>query len=377
MERFGSKLFFMAMMLIMCIPAPIIAYCKRYDEVFDEALGTSHAYYFRIVFLQGSMAVIIALWMFMPQTPGLVLFVGVCLSTKFWCVCSAALQLISTLEAKNVSYLNLGMRTSGLLPIFVFAVLSFEPTDPLSVFRMALSPVLIMCLVAVAVLSYFHFVMGVFDKGYSRLSYTFGELDWSDTRSRQLTVTTPLLGNGGPYKGIPEWIVFWNIALTILCLTQAFVLSFTSFLGGPSRAQTLSLWKLAMDCAGTVLSIPVLEVPCFEAGPWHIVLASLMGIFGVASSLVISTVAYVEIPWAIVLFAWCLLHLLFNFINCLIEQTTCAYTAVAERKTVMEKQALWKYTGFTAGVLLAMVAALLAMPPQSAAEFRRDLFGRS
>merc|ERR1719324_1549081 len=101
--------FFAAILLSLFLPYPaVVLLQEKADAFFDKKYSTKVTYFFRVMMLQGILAVASLAWMFMPQTPYLVLAVGVLIGGLGGAVGSSSMQLVSTLEPELATYNRLG-----------------------------------------------------------------------------------------------------------------------------------------------------------------------------------------------------------------------------------------------------------------------------
>merc|ERR1740117_984151 len=93
------------MMVCLYAPCPLVCILQeRFDEWFDAVYSANVTFFFRIVFMQLVLACLVLGWMFVHQTPAIVLSVGVCLGIIYSTVISSSTQMASTMDPVNVNY---------------------------------------------------------------------------------------------------------------------------------------------------------------------------------------------------------------------------------------------------------------------------------
>lgn len=364
-KGFQSRPFFMAMLIAAHMPGPIISCLgNKYDAFFDKKYGTQTTFFFRIVWLQVALALSVALWMYLPQTPLMVLAIGFVFGAILQAVTVSSVQMVASMEPKNINIVFIGAQIGGLLPVALMSMFEFEPSSSFQLFRIVISPLLLVCITIVSCLSYFHFHLGVFEKAYSRLSYSLssGGDDHDEIGNcafdRQITETKPLSPDG-PYKGVPSWVWRWSSVKASFAFIQALVFSFIGFLGEAKLAQDLALCKLVTDFMGRLLILPIRDVPGFEDGPWHKVLICNFCAFLLAAMTVFAKLLGFSIASPALLFAWCSICMLDNVTDGLVDVTCSAYVTVEERKEVSQQLILGRTVSFFLGLIggLAVIFA--------------------
>lgn len=372
-HHFGSRPFFAAMMVCLYAPCPLVCILQeRFDEWFDAVYSANVTFFFRIVFMQLVLACLVLGWMFVHQTPAIVLSVGVCLGIIYSTVISSSTQMASTMDPVNVNYVLLGQQVGGLLPILAFFVVSFCPVEsPLYMFKWVLLPLLPLCLVAVGLLSYFDFGLAIFKKGYDRLSHSISKDDLltlddgkgqeppfdrgQSLESRQSLESQeesqPLIQT----EGVPSWMTFWYLGNASINGVTAFMLSLSAFLGDARLAQSLSLCKLAVECLARIAAIPVKDMPWFEGGPCHVAFAGSLATLLSLCLVVFARLGGIAIPRAALLAAWSSYHFLAVFTGSFIYTTAAVYVPVLERKGVARRMMLLSVAFGFAGMLSALL----------------------
>eukprot|EP00929_Paragymnodinium_shiwhaense_P038766 TRINITY_DN20449_c0_g1_i1.p1 TRINITY_DN20449_c0_g1~~TRINITY_DN20449_c0_g1_i1.p1 ORF type:complete len:445 (-),score=61.39 TRINITY_DN20449_c0_g1_i1:50-1384(-) len=352
---FQCRSFFIGMMLVLWSPYPFVAALQeKYDIYFDEWFSTRNTYYFRTVALQGALAVIASSWLFLPQTPFHILTHGFLMGITASAILSSSMQLISAMDPVLVAYATMGEQAGKLTPVIAYSMSSFHPDASLAMFRAISSPAVAVCFLSGCYLSYLHFSTNVFEKAYRRLSYDLS----TETFNRQDTETRPLVESEAESGRIPRWVIMWSSTMGLMMGMASFLWATCSFVGSPKLAQTLSLWKLAMDVFGQACSIAAPSLPGFYDGPWHVSFTcSFLLCFACFAVHAAGLLLNWHIPEPMFLPSWCLFNFLCNFNTPWVRMTTGLYVPVADRKQVSRTCSLIAFSGGLSGALFALLVA--------------------
>lgn len=365
--NFKSPVFFIFMMFCLYLPYPIMPLVQqKFDKKFDERFSTRWMYFLRVVAMQLCLALAVLGWMFIPQSPCFILFVGALLGAMASVIISSSFQMVAALDPHLVVYAQLGQQAGGALPVAVFFALRFDSDSTLYEFRMVLTTVVTVCLLVAALLSHIHFNTELFAKAYSRLSYEEDDDPAGvDGRARLLSTESGPLDAEAAQDGVPSWVWCWIGALGVMTGLGSCVFSLVSFCGCPFLTTLLALCKLAMDVLGRILAMPLDNGFSSKSRPIHFAFIActvthmMLGVIILAMFMQLKSRQDFEEHFKLFVFMWCIFNMLRNFASSVVDVTTGLYVRVQDRQSVARTNLMVVTTSGLAGVVvaLAVVAA--------------------
>mmetsp|Transcript_101355 Transcript_101355/g.194328 ORF Transcript_101355/g.194328 Transcript_101355/m.194328 type:complete len:431 (-) Transcript_101355:41-1333(-) len=366
--NFDSRLFFIGMLLSLYLPYLILPMLQHsLDTLFDDRFSTKTTYFFRIILMQLILGIVGLTWMQAPQSPRIVLFIGVALGTVAAAVLSSSFQMVTAMNPKLIIYAQVGEQIGGAIPILVFAVVGFDASSSLLKFKLALSALPLVCLFSAVNLSYIHFKTDVFEKAYQRLAYKDDPDNIGEYTSESLytseglpSVTMSRSFSEAGYDpesartGIPAWVWWWCTCTGIMTVIACFTLSLIPFYEDPSMAQQLALWKLGMDFVGRIAAIPLSSMTCFQSGPLHGVLLALAFSQCCLTAFPLAKLAKVTSGNTLFLITWCLFNCIHRFRCSFSAVTMFSYIHSTNRKLVAKTNLIVTIGSCLIGILIAL-----------------------
>eukprot|EP00747_Dinoflagellata_sp_TGD_P163243 gnl/TRDRNA2_/TRDRNA2_181709_c0_seq1.p1 gnl/TRDRNA2_/TRDRNA2_181709_c0~~gnl/TRDRNA2_/TRDRNA2_181709_c0_seq1.p1 ORF type:complete len:439 (-),score=65.13 gnl/TRDRNA2_/TRDRNA2_181709_c0_seq1:67-1383(-) len=369
--HFASPAFFCAMLFCLYLPAIFVSPLQRaFDSLYDEKFSTRTTYFFRVVFMQVIMGMIVILWMLVPQSPYVVLGMGMLLGASVACICSSADQFVAAMHPTLLAVSMFGNILGAALPVLMFFILGFSPSSSLLKFRLALATIPVLCLLVSAYLSWLHFKLNVFDTAYMHLAYDLPSSAHSDGGLGASSSQGSLHAKRGPGDvekaavdesaplvskdpAVPNWIWIWCGTTGLINALSLVLLTFCAFYGDPRLAQLLALSKLLMDVLGSLAAVPVHHIPGFNDGPWHIFLTVSVLAITAMLGLHAAVLAGVHVERPIFLFTWCLAHGWHAFLMPFIGITVGLYAPIVSRKSVERTNTFALFVGTVVGIVFA------------------------
>jgi hypothetical protein len=364
-ERFGSRSFYITMLLCAAIPMPIVSFLqRRCDAWFDIKFSTEVMYSFRVFAMQLGLAGVVLVWMYSANVTWVVLSVGAVLGFISNAIVSSSLQMVASIDPEHIISAKMGLQVGGLVPIGVFTWHGFEPSSSDAAFRMVLMWEVGICLVAACILAYWQRTTDIFSKAYKRLAYDlsdYGETDSlnaGESLERQTSLTRALDPEAAK-DGIPFWVIYWQACIFLLMAASSYLASLAGFFGSTDTAQMLSLLKLGMDLCGRFLALAIPSLPGFTEGPFHRVMAGCfvfeVGLVGLCLLKLFKSAA----PEGVFLTSWCLAFALAVWSGSLLDVTSGAYVEVRDRKAVARTNQQVVTGGQVAGLLISQATSSL------------------
>jgi len=350
-ENFSSRIFFVFMMACLYVPAPIISLLQeRFDAFFDRRFSTNITFFFRVVVMQIALVFLVFAWIFIPQTPSVVLIIGFMIGVIYGSVASSSIQMVAAMEPAYIVYAQIGQQLGAVSPIGVFLLFDFHPSASLQEFRIVVFAIILLSLSASFTLCYFHFTLGMFDKTYERLA-----CDHDFRRAVSETVLLVPTDSGG---GVPAWVWRWVACCGGMTGVEACLMSSVGFFGNVELAQFLTVAKLSMDFSGRIIALPICKVPGFAAGPWHKVLGASVFVFSAMCLIIFAELLGVGVWKPMFLVAWFIVHCVYNFTCSLVDVTAGSYVEVKDRKMVARRLFMVTVTCGLAGIVAAVAIVL-------------------
>lgn len=358
-HNFQSSAFFIATCFCLYVPYPCMGVLQeQLDAYFDRAYSTRTTYYFRVVVAQIVLAGLTLAWMFLPQSPYVILALAAAIGSTVGAVNSSALQMLANVNTSLTIYGRLGMVCGGVLPALVLLLFGFEPSSSLHKLRLVLATIPVACVLCTVYLSVLHSGTGAFDKAYRRLSYDLDVEDLSEGQfARQVTETQPL--NPDVAKlGVPSWVWQWVSCTGCLACLQACMVGLVGVFGSAALAQLLSVLSLFASFVGKVAALPISHVPCFKEGPWHKSFGTLMMCFAGLTAVIFARMWGAVVPAFAFFVAWSLAMGIAEWLTSLAAVTTTSYVKVSDRKFVVRRMFLVETTSGALGLALALLVLL-------------------
>lgn len=379
-HNFQSSIYFIGMIFALYLPYPLLPLIQHHlDSFFDEPFSTKTTYYFRVVGVQLILAIVGLTWMLVPQSPRVVMGIGVTLGIFVSANISSCHQLCAAMDPQLPQFAMIGEQLGAVLPLIIFAYLGFGAESSLLKFKIALSVVPAVCTFVAIVISYLHFHTDLFEVAYEHLAYKDDEdetnyyaseqPDFRLALSRQISEKVPnyiseqavpsptdlLADTLTPRDGVPSWIWTWMTAVGFMSALDGFTLSLVPFFGDPGMAQQLALMKLAMNFLGKLSAIPISSMTCFQHGPLHQLMAFLVTSYGLLALVLVAKLAKFKVETHVFLLSWCLFTAWYRFSCSLAIVTMLTYVKIQYRKLVARSNLIAALTNVLLGVILALV----------------------
>jgi len=364
-HKFHSRSFFLLCQASMYLLFPSVGLLQYFfDANFDKYFRSQVTYLFRVAITPNIAVLIVLLWMFMPQKPVLVLVVGVFLGFLAASITSSSYQLCAAMRPETLPFCEFGNLSAAALPVIVFTLTSFGPHSSMEEFKTVLLILIALCAIASAGICFFHVILGLFQKAFSRLEYDLSDAfparrqvgsfitEGSSSFQRQVTETEPLLPTQG--DKIPTWVWAWSASLGLHGGLSFFSLGLCAFVGTPRMAQSLALLKLGSDWCAGVLALVWRMLP--YGGPMHyslsiLTMLRLLLFIPLTKQLLMPG----SVPEPVFFAAWSLSHGIFTFFKPVVNVTTTQHVAVKDRKFVARTNFTCKFGGIFTGLLAALV----------------------
>lgn len=352
--NFKSSIFFIGMLFALFSPYPVLPLIQhKLDGFFDDHFSTKTTYFFRVVCVQLILASVVLTWILAPQSPWLVLLVGVTIGIFSSANISSCHQLCAAMAPQLPQFAMIGEQLGAVLPILTLTMLAFEADASLWKFRIALSVVPIVCTLSALVLSYFHFKSELFEVAYLHLAYKDDEEDIPNYISEQAVPLEEGFKMTTPRQGVHSWVWYWMVAVGFMSALDGFTISLAPFFGDPTMAQQLALMKMAMNFVGKLSAIPISGLACFQLGPTHKSMTFLVVGYVVLALLIVARLARFNINTMVFLFSWCLLTAWYRFAGSYAIVTMLTYVEIHSRKFVARTNLIVVLGSCLVGVVLA------------------------
>jgi len=290
-------------------------------------------------------------WVASPQTPGLVLGIGVAISLCSYLIMSSSNQLMATLSPKLTQYTMFGYVSGSATPVIVILLSGFSPASEVLKFQMIVLTVPALCLICIGFLVYVNTYQDIFHETYEVLTaLSSRELASQDVAFYDTIPNTRQRSDPGQ---VPVWVWLWCCYNSFSVCCSIGLLALTAFFGQPSLAQILGLAKLVVDGSGVVAAMPLSHLECFQDGPWHRLLFACGVLRTCLLGVLIAHLGGQRLPETQLLAIWVLFHAIHGVTSPHVAVTVAAFVDVTDRKGVVRVFLFSRECGAVIGLCLA------------------------
>jgi len=354
--NFESKIFFLAMIFCMYLPATLIWLLQgRFDAWFDATYTAQVTYVFRVVGMLVLLIFLTLYWAIGPQTPYFVLATGFGIGVCSHTILSSSGQLMGSLDPSLTRYTAFGYLAGGTTPVVIVLLSGFSPTSHLWKFQMIVLTVPILCSICTSFLVYVLLTQDVFQETCERL--TTQSLREIVSQDDLFYETLPSVRQKSDPGVVPFWVWLWcgYKSFSVCCTTT--VMALTAFFGNPAMAQALGLSKLLMDILGAVAAMPLSRFESFSQAPWHNFILTCGAVRTCLFGALMVHLGGLELPEKVLFPIWLLFHGIHAVTNPHAAVTVAAFVDISDRKRVLRIFQGIKESG--AVIALSMATAVL------------------